>query len=166
MHFLHALDYIVLERCISPYIENVLEMHLPNTLDLSREMDLYVLHEFSLTAFTYPVSNFAYELLSGILYDPVFNVAGVNRQMVHKVKDLNIATSLRRQLYHLKDFIRVCRLADGLSPDLEQCGYLVFNPEWTLFSLHHLILLHQGELIRLLKNLLSRALKHVSGCQV
>jgi run domain Beclin-1 interacting cysteine-rich containing protein len=57
-------------------------------------------------------------------------------------------------------------LADGLSPDLEQCGYLVFNPEWTLFSLHHLILLHQGELIRLLKNLLSRALKHVSGCQL
>ena len=67
---------------------------------------------FSLTVFTYPVSNFAYELLSGILYDPVFNVAGISRQMVHKVKELNMAASLRRQLYHLKDFIRVCRLAD------------------------------------------------------
>ena len=68
----------------------------------------------SLTVRTYPVSNFAYELLSGIFYDPVFNVSTICRPIIHKVKELRIAAQLRRQLYYLKDFISACRLADRL----------------------------------------------------
>ena len=54
----------------------------------------------------------------------------------------------------------------SLLPDFQRFGYIVSDPEWTLYSLNDMNVLHNGGFVRELKDMLLRGLKHVSGCQV
>jgi hypothetical protein len=57
------------------------------------------------------VSNFAYDYLSRIRTDPIFNLDDLNRKLFDKSRKLRIIDDLRWSLFYLQQYILHCRLA-------------------------------------------------------
>lgn len=60
----------------------------------------------------YYVSNFARHLLERMSKDPLYDISDINPNLYRRVKTLYEVFQYRSQLYHIKDFIRVCRRSE------------------------------------------------------
>lgn len=58
----------------------------------------------------YNVSKFAWDLLSKIYDDPLFNVQDINSSLYRKVRTLDMVRECRIQLSQLRLFLQTCRL--------------------------------------------------------
>lgn len=62
--------------------------------------------------FRYPVSNFSFDLLERMWFDPLFRLGYINPLLYRRCKQLNKVLELRVQLIHVAEFLRVCRFAE------------------------------------------------------
>jgi run domain Beclin-1 interacting cysteine-rich containing protein len=60
----------------------------------------------------YPVSSFSYRLLEQMYSDPLFRVFELNKHIWKMSKNLQFCRRFRLGLFHLKDFIFVCKYAE------------------------------------------------------
>jgi len=68
----------------------------------------------------YCVSNFARDFLKRIYKDPLFNVMDINEGLYRKVRLLEATADCRRQLCHLRAFLKTCRLGSRQHECLEK----------------------------------------------
>lgn len=80
------------------------------------------------------MSNFSAQLLDSINEQAVFDFQVVNAEALRKVRTLATATSLRRQLCDLGNYLRACRGGAGLLHAMESHPHLA--TETTLYSMH------------------------------
>ncbi|XP_033118263.1 run domain Beclin-1-interacting and cysteine-rich domain-containing protein-like [Anneissia japonica] len=113
----------------------------------------------------YSVSNFALELLRKMHNDALFNVHDRNAQLYRRINALEQSRELRLQLYHLKDFIKTCRIGQSLLPTLEQYPKHLYT-DIHIFSIHDLLKVKSGELVEELKVLVEDIKNHVKQCQL
>ncbi|KAG8184381.1 hypothetical protein JTE90_004553 [Oedothorax gibbosus] len=109
------------------------------------------------------VSKFAYELLDQMYSDPLFNVEDINVKLYQKVRQLDQCRLLRKQLFHLKDFMITCRKAEGIQDLLDkQHPHMTHEPH--MYSLGDLVQVKAGDLVKHLRYLVNPCLEHIKQC--
>lgn len=78
-----------------------------------RYIDCFTMYLFTLRwDFTfYPVCTFAYRLLNDINAIPLYRINHLNPKLYEKVRVLQVARNIRKNLKYIKDFIMNCRFA-------------------------------------------------------
>lgn len=111
----------------------------------------------------YPVSRFAFNLLSSIAHEAVFDVSAINGgQLFKKSRSMAKARSARIRLGMLRDYLRTCRSGAGLLVRLDELPHLATEPN--LYSLEDLIRIRSGELLTHMAQLESDCVAHVRDC--
>ncbi|XP_052395333.1 run domain Beclin-1-interacting and cysteine-rich domain-containing protein isoform X2 [Carassius gibelio] len=109
------------------------------------------------------VSNFSRDLLAKITGDPLFNLNDINSALYKKVKALETVRALREQLYHMKNLLKTCRLAQEVRDQFDTLpGHL--TEDFHLFSLSDLTAVRSGSLAPKLRDLLRLGSRHVTDC--
>uniref|UniRef100_A0A1A8HQS7 KIAA0226 n=1 Tax=Nothobranchius kuhntae TaxID=321403 RepID=A0A1A8HQS7_NOTKU len=109
------------------------------------------------------VSNFAWDLLSKIAGDPLFNPSDINSGLYKKIKALESVRVLRLQLFHMKNLFRTCRFSKEVLDHFDSLpGHL--TEDLHLYSLNDLTAVRNGELAPRLRELLKLGSIHVSQC--
>ncbi|XP_016399571.1 run domain Beclin-1-interacting and cysteine-rich domain-containing protein-like isoform X2 [Sinocyclocheilus rhinocerous] len=109
------------------------------------------------------VSNFSRDLLAKIAGDPLFNLNDINSGLYKKVKALETVRALREQLNHMKNLLRMCRLAQEVLDQFDTLpGHL--TEDFHLFSLNDLTAVRSGGLGPKLRDLLRLGSSHVTDC--
>ena len=58
------------------------------------------------------MSNFAFDILTKMYNDPLFNLADINPMLYKKVRILDHIKDWRQQLWHLRTLLQVCKHAN------------------------------------------------------
>lgn len=124
-----------------------------------------VLNKWDFTS--YPVSNFAHNLIDKIRGDQLFNIQDINPNLYKKSKTLHRITELRTQLASLKEYVQACKRGGNVL-----LGFLIFTPKHMAnttdvhtYSLDDLILIKSDtKLVERLNELVKLSICHVSGC--
>ncbi|XP_071085103.1 run domain Beclin-1-interacting and cysteine-rich domain-containing protein-like [Haliotis cracherodii] len=111
----------------------------------------------------YYVSNFAHDLLAKIFMDPLFNILDINALLFRRVRNLETIRDCRKQLFHLKSFLRVCKQGSRLLDDIEKLPRHWLD-ETTVFSMEDLTRVKSGDMVNQLKNCVHNALSHIQDC--
>ncbi len=61
--------------------------------------------------YRYPVSNFSFDLLERMWFDPLFRLGYINPFLYRRCRQLSKVLELRTQLVHVGEFLRLCRFA-------------------------------------------------------
>ncbi|ESO98856.1 hypothetical protein LOTGIDRAFT_114026, partial [Lottia gigantea] len=112
----------------------------------------------------YPVSNFARDVLTRLCKDPLFNIGDINPSIYRKSKTLETIRDLRKQLYHLYSFLKVCKTGFSLLEDIEKLPRH-WSEDSYIYSLQDLLNVKNGSMLNQLKNIVSTSLSHVDSCQ-
>ncbi|XP_071949321.1 run domain Beclin-1-interacting and cysteine-rich domain-containing protein-like [Antedon mediterranea] len=113
----------------------------------------------------FSVSNFSFELLRKMHNDALFDMQDRNSFLYRKLNILDQCRELRLQLYHLKDFIKTCRVGQSLLPTLQQYPQHLYT-DIHLYSIHDLLKVKTGELADELHVLVEDIKHHVQQCQL
>ncbi|XP_026092181.1 run domain Beclin-1-interacting and cysteine-rich domain-containing protein-like isoform X2 [Carassius auratus] len=109
------------------------------------------------------VSNFSRDLLAKIAGDPLFNLNDIHSALYKKVKALETVRALREQLYHMKNLLKTCRLAQEVRHQFDTLpGHL--TEDFHLFSLSDLTAVRSGSLAPKLRDLLRLGSRHITDC--
>ncbi|XP_067669768.1 run domain Beclin-1-interacting and cysteine-rich domain-containing protein-like isoform X1 [Haliotis asinina] len=111
----------------------------------------------------YYVSNFAHDLLAKIFKDPLFNVVDINPLLFRRVRNLETIRDCRKQLFHLKSFLKVCKQGSRLLDDIEKLPRHWLD-ETTVFSMEDLTRVKSGDMVNQLKNCVHNAMSHILDC--
>ncbi|XP_035675398.1 run domain Beclin-1-interacting and cysteine-rich domain-containing protein-like isoform X1 [Branchiostoma floridae] len=113
----------------------------------------------------YYVSNFSLDLINKMHTEPLFNISDINPALYRKVRALDAVRDVRQQLYHLRNFLRTCRLGQNLYSEFKKLpDHLTHDPH--VFSISDLLQVKNGELIGPLKDFVEDAVTHVKQCEL
>lgn len=112
-----------------------------------------------------PVSSFAYRLLNDIVTCPLYRINHLNPKLYEKVRVLQTARSVRKNLKYVRDFIVNCRFAvevkelfqnvpDHITSDLDN------------WSMADFISVKNGTFQKEKTELIKRCEKHIFGCEL
>lgn len=90
----------------------------------------------------YRVSSFSAHLLDNVRTQPLFDFRVVNEPALRRVKALATATTLRRQLGHLRAYLMACRGGTSLLQTIEDPPHMA--TEQTLYSMKDVCLRESG----------------------
>jgi hypothetical protein len=110
---------------------------------------------------SYSVSNLALSFLESIKNEAVFDMVTLNPDIYKLSKTMTKIRVLRKQLFHLKDFIVACSARASLLDPAERRGmYLIYTIEkYSLADLQEC-----GGLLHFLREFAETLLKHVGSC--
>ncbi|CAE1257261.1 RUBCN [Acanthosepion pharaonis] len=113
----------------------------------------------------YYVSKFSFDLLAKIFNEPFFNLEDINPVLYRKVKALENIKQFRQQLVHLATLMKICRHASTtIYPEIEKLPTHLMREIHT-YSIADLIRVKNGELLPLLKNIVTTGISHVKECE-
>ncbi|KAI8503478.1 hypothetical protein Bbelb_184490 [Branchiostoma belcheri] len=113
----------------------------------------------------YYVSNFSLDLINKMHAEPLFNISDINPALYRKVRALDAVRDVRQQLYHLRNFLRTCRLGQNLYAEFEKLpDHLTHEPH--IYSISDLLQVKSGELVAPLKDFVEDAVTHVKQCEL
>jgi len=113
----------------------------------------------------YLVSNFSFDLLERMWFDPLFRLGYINPLLYRRCKQLNKVLELRLQLVHVAEFLRICRYAAEVWEDFrKQAADWLDDPE--IYSLYDLTRVNSGELFHILRVIVARGMDHVIQCEL
>lgn len=113
----------------------------------------------------YYVSKFSYDLIAKIFNEPFFNLEDINSALYRKVKALENIKQFRQQLVHLATLMKICRHASiTIYPEIEKLPPHIVREIHT-YSIADLIRVKSGELLPLLKNIVTTGISHVKECE-
>ncbi|KAK6195419.1 hypothetical protein SNE40_000855 [Patella caerulea] len=112
----------------------------------------------------YQVSNFARDVLTKIYSDPLFDITVINPTLYRKTRNLESIRDFRKQLYHLRTFLKVCKDGASLLEDIEKLPRHWIEDN-SIYSLEDLINVKNGSMLNQLKNNVSNSLSHIDHCQ-
>ena len=112
----------------------------------------------------FPVSNLARDLLLGIADDPLYDIMAINSNLYNRLKVLREAKMYRKQLFHLKKYLGVCRIAQDLYRDVNTPVHV--GNELDLYSLNELVALQRGFYNERLRKLVADSIAHIIQCEL
>ncbi|XP_057370371.1 run domain Beclin-1-interacting and cysteine-rich domain-containing protein-like [Daphnia carinata] len=113
----------------------------------------------------YPVSNFSYDLLERMWFDPLFRLGYINPLLYRRCRQLNKVLELRLQLINVAEFLRICRFGSDVWEEFrKQAADWLEDPE--IYSLYDLTRVNSGELFQILRQIVSNGMKHIIHCEL
>lgn len=112
-----------------------------------------------------PVSSFAYRLLNDIIACPLYRINHLNPKLYERVRVLQVARTIRKNLKYIRDFIVNCRFAVEMT-ELFQNVPDHITSDLDNWSMADFISVRNGSFQKEKTELIKRCEKHIFGCEL
>nr|XP_019545002.2 run domain Beclin-1-interacting and cysteine-rich domain-containing protein [Aedes albopictus] len=113
----------------------------------------------------YPVCSFAYRLLNEIIACPLYRINHLNPKLYEKVRVLQVARNIRKNLKYIKDFIVNCRFATEMKGQFHNVPEHITS-ELDSWSMADFISVRNGSFQKEKTDLIRRCEKHIFECEL
>ncbi|XP_001655872.2 run domain Beclin-1-interacting and cysteine-rich domain-containing protein [Aedes aegypti] len=113
----------------------------------------------------YPVCTFAYRLLNDINAIPLYRINHLNPKLYEKVRVLQVARNIRKNLKYIKDFIMNCRFAIEMKGQMQNVAEHITS-DLDSWSMADFISVRSGSFQKEKTDLIKRCEKHIYECEL